>query len=337
MLVSDASADIVGRRFAFSTHTFLAYDSPMNYQVTLECIHAALKPIIGEGKVASYIPELANVAPDQFGMAVVNIDGAVFSVGDATKRFSIQSISKLFALTLAFQRDGDAMWTRVGREPSGNPFNSLVQLEMEHGIPRNPFINAGALVVTDMLVAHYGGGEGAQEALLAFVRTLAGAQGTAIQINGRVGESEVRTSSRNAAMAHFMKSFGNLHGKVGEVINAYCHHCAIEMNCIELARAACFIANKGVNPWDGVAVVDASSAKRLSALMLTCGTYDAAGDFAFRVGLPAKSGVGGGIVAILPGQCGICVWSPALEESGNSHAGSMALEMFTSITQQSIF
>ena len=309
----------------------------MHYQDTLECIHAALKSIIGEGKVASYIPELASVAPDQFGMAVVNIDGTVFSVGDATKRFSIQSISKLFALTLAFQREGDSMWTRVGREPSGTPFNSLVQLEAEHGIPRNPFINAGALVVTDMLVAHYGGGEGAQEALLAFVRTLAGSQGTAIQINGRVGESEVRTSSRNAAMAHFMKSFGNLHGKVGEVINAYCHHCAIEMNCIELARAACFIANKGVNPWDGVAVVDASSAKRLSALMLTCGTYDAAGDFAFRVGLPAKSGVGGGIVAILPGECGICVWSPALEVSGNSHAGSMALEMFTSLTQQSIF
>ncbi len=315
-------------------------NSRMDYQDTLERIYTALKPIIGEGKVASYIPELANVAPDQFGMAVVDFAGNVYSVGDATKRFSIQSISKLFALTLAVQREGDSLWTRVGREPSGNPFNSLVQLEMEQGIPRNPFINAGALVITDMLVARYGGGEGAQDALLAFVRTLAGAQGTqgtAIQINGRVGESEIRTSSRNAAMAHFMKSFGNLHGKVGEIINAYCHHCAIEMNCIELARAACFIANKGVNPWSGVAVVDPSSAKRLSSLMLTCGTYDAAGDFAFRVGLPAKSGVGGGIVAILPGQCGICVWSPALEDSGNSHAGSLALEMFTSITKLSIF
>ena len=310
------------------------YDSPMDYQDTLERIHAALKPVIGEGKVAAYIPELANVAPGQFGMAVVNFDGTVFSVGDAGKRFSIQSISKLFALTLAFQREGDSLWTRVGREPSGNPFNSLVQLEREQGIPRNPFINAGALVVTDMLVAHH---DSAQDALLAFVRKLAGTDGTGIQINGRVGESEVRTSSRNAAMAHFMKSFGNLHGKVGEVINAYCHHCAIEMNCIELARAACFIANKGVNPWNGETVVDPSSAKRLSALMLTCGTYDAAGDFAFRVGLPAKSGVGGGIVAILPGECGICVWSPALEDSGNSHAGSLALEMFTTLTKRSIF
>ena len=304
----------------------------MNYQETLDRIHTALKPIIGEGKVASYIPELANVAPDQFGMAVVDFAGNVYSVGDATKRFSIQSISKLFALTLAFQREGDSLWTRVGREPSGTRFNSLVQLEAEHGIPRNPFINAGALVVTDLLASHH---DDPQAALLDFLRTLSEAPG--VHINGRVGESEVRTSSRNAAMAHFMKSFGNLHNKVGEVINTYCHHCAIEMSCVELARAVRFLGNKGLDPASGAAVVDASSAKRLSALMLTCGTYDAAGDFAFRVGLPAKSGVGGGIVAILPGQCGICVWSPALEDSGNSHAGSLALEMFTSITKLSIF
>ena len=304
----------------------------MNYQPTLDRIYAALQPVIGEGKVASYIPELASVSPDQFGMAVVDFAGNVFAVGDATKRFSIQSISKLFALTLAFQREGDSLWSRVGREPSGNPFNSLVQLEREQGKPRNPFINAGALVITDMLASQY---ENPQEALLDFVRDLANAPG--VQINGRVGESEVRTSSRNAAMAHFMKSFGNLNNRVGEVITAYCHHCAIEMSCVELARAVGFLANKGVNPLNGSVVIDPSSAKRLSALMLTCGTYDAAGDFAFRVGLPAKSGVGGGIVAILPGECGICVWSPALEESGNSHAGSMALEMFTSLTGRSIF
>ena len=304
----------------------------MNYQPTLDRIYAALQPVIGDGKVASYIPELASVSPDQFGMAVVDFAGNVFAVGDATKRFSIQSISKLFALTLAFQREGDSLWSRVGREPSGNPFNSLVQLEREQGKPRNPFINAGALVITDMLASQY---ENPQEALLDFVRDLANAPG--VQINGRVGESEVRTSSRNAAMAHFMKSFGNLNNRVGEVITAYCHHCAIEMSCVELARAVGFLANKGVNPLNGSVVIDPSSAKRLSALMLTCGTYDAAGDFAFRVGLPAKSGVGGGIVAILPGECGICVWSPALEESGNSHAGSMALEMFTSLTGRSIF
>ncbi len=304
----------------------------MDYQPTLERIHAALKPIIGEGKVASYIPELANVAPDQFGMAVVDFAGNVYAVGDATKRFSIQSISKLFALTLAFQREGDSLWTRVGREPSGSPFNSLVQLEAEHGIPRNPFINAGALVVTDMLVSR---SVNAAQSLVDFVRKVSGVAD--ITYNTKVAQSEISTSSRNAAMAHFMKSFGNLHNKVGEVLHAYCHHCAIEMSCVELARAACFLANHGVNPWSGEAVIDPSSAKRLSSLMLTCGTYDAAGDFAFRVGLPAKSGVGGGIVAILPGQCGICVWSPALEDSGNSHAGSLALEMFTSLTKLSIF
>ena len=304
----------------------------MDYQATLDRIHAALQPIIGEGKVASYIPELANVAPDQFGMAVVDFAGNVYSVGDATKRFSIQSISKLFALTLAFQREGDSLWTRVGREPSGSPFNSLVQLEAEHGIPRNPFINAGALVVTDMLASR---SVNAAQSLVDFVRKVSGVAD--ITYNTKVAQSEISTSSRNAAMAHFMKSFGNLHNKVGEVLHAYCHHCAIEMNCVELARAVCFLANHGVNPWNGEAVIDPSSAKRLSSLMLTCGTYDAAGDFAFRVGLPAKSGVGGGIVAILPGKCGICVWSPALEDSGNSHAGSLALEMFTSLTKQSIF
>jgi glutaminase len=304
----------------------------MDYQQTLDRIHAALKPVIGEGKVASYIPELAGVAPDQFGMAVVDFSGNVYAVGDATKRFSIQSISKLFALTLAFQREGDSLWSRVGREPSGNPFNSLVQLERELGIPRNPFINAGALVVTDMLASR---SVNAAQSLVDFVRKVSGVAD--ISYNTKVAQSEIGTSSRNAAMAHFMKSFGNLHNKVGEVLHAYCHHCAIEMSCVELARAVCFLANHGVNPWSGDAVIDPSSAKRLSALMLTCGTYDAAGDFAFRVGLPAKSGVGGGIVAILPGQCGICVWSPALEDSGNSHAGSLALEMFTSMTGLSIF
>jgi glutaminase len=314
-----------------TTNSF-AHNPAMDYQATLDRIYGALQPIVGEGKVASYIPELANVAPDQFGMAVVDFAGNVYAVGDATKRFSIQSISKLFALTLAFQREGDSLWTRVGREPSGNPFNSLVQLEREQGIPRNPFINAGALVVTDMLASR---SVNAAQSLVDFVRKVSGVAD--ITYNTKVAQSEISTSSRNAAMAHFMKSFGNLHNKVGEVLHAYCHHCAIEMSCVELARAVCFLANHGVNPWSGETVVDASSAKRLSALMLTCGTYDAAGDFAFRVGLPAKSGVGGGIVAILPGQCGICVWSPALEDSGNSHAGSLALEMFTSLTKQSIF
>ena len=307
----------------------------MDYQSILERVHAAVKPIIGTGKVASYIPELAKVSPAHFGIAIVDLEGQVYRTGDAEVPFSIQSISKLFGLTLAFHLEGDSVWTRVGREPSGTPFNSLVQLEQERGKPRNPFINAGALVVTDILFTHYAARGGAENALIKFIRKLADRPD--IGFDRAVAESERRTSHRNAAMANFMKSFGNLNNDVNDVLEAYCRHCAIEMSCVDLARAVTFLANHGVVPWSGEEVLDKSSAKRISALMLTCGTYDAAGDFAYRVGLPAKSGVGGGIVALMPGECGICVWSPALEASGNSYAGSIALEMLTSLSGRSIF
>ena len=227
------------------------------------------------------------------------------------------------------------MWSRVGREPSGTPFNSLVQLEQERGTPRNPFINAGALVITDMLLTHYAPRGGTENALIKFIRQLS--DNAAIGFDRAVAESEERTSHRNAAMANFMKSFGNLNNDVADVIEAYCRQCAIEMSCVDVARAVTFLANGGVAPGSGEKILDASSAKRINALMLTCGTYDAAGDFAFRVGLPAKSGVGGGIVAVMPGECGICVWSPALEASGNSYAGSIALEMLPTNTGRSIF
>ncbi len=328
----------------------------MDYQAILNLIHDKIKPLIGDGKVASYIPELAGVSPDHFGMAIVDLQGRVYSVGDAELPFSIQSISKLFGLTLAFHLRGDSIWEHVGREPSGNPFNSLVQLEREQGKPRNPFINAGALVVTDMLCAHYAhasvdsrdvnftrrerdrdsaAARHADNALMEFIRKLA--NNAAIGYDAKVAASERRTSDRNAAMAHFMKSFGNLSNSVDDILDAYCKHCAITMSCVDLARAVTFLANQGAIPWSGEQVLDKSSTKRINALMLTCGTYDAAGDFAFRVGLPAKSGVGGGIVAVIPGECGICVWSPALEESGNSHAGSIALEMLTTVSGRSIF
>jgi len=303
-----------------------------DYDALLHRVHQAVLPEIGRGTVASYIPELADVPPDQFGMAVVTLDGKVHTVGHAQTRFSIQSISKLFALVLAFQRQGDALWERVGREPSGTPFNSLVQLESESGKPRNPFINAGALVITDMLCTNFAVPE---NAVVEFARQLCDSK--EIHYDRRVARSERGTSDRNAAMAHFMKNFGNLRNPVDQVLDAYCKHCAIEMSCVELARAVAFLANRGVNPWNGEQVLSASAAKRLSALMLTCGTYDAAGDFAFRVGLPAKSGVGGGIVALVPGECGVCVWSPALEHSGNSHAGLLALELFTTLSGRSIF
>ena len=307
----------------------------MDYQPILDRIHAAVKPLIGSGTVASYIPELAKVSPMHFGIAVVDLRGQVYQAGDANIPFSIQSISKLFGLTLAFHLEGDSVWSRVGREPSGTPFNSLVQLEQERGTPRNPFINAGALVITDMLLTHYAPRGGTENALIKFIRQLS--DNAAIGFDRAVAESEQRTSHRNAAMANFIKSFGNLNNDVADVIEAYCRQCAIEMSCVDVARAVTFLANGGVAPGSGEKILDASSAKRINALMLTCGTYDAAGDFAFRVGLPAKSGVGGGIVAVMPGECAICVWSPALEASGNSYAGSIALEMLTTITGRSIF
>lgn len=304
----------------------------MDYQPILERIHTELAPWIGAGRVADYIPELAKVPAERFGMAVVTLDGRIHTVGDARERFSIQSISKLFACTLAFQLLGDALWERVGREPSGNAFNSLVQLESERGIPRNPFINAGALIVTDVLCRRF---VGAETALVQFMRRLTGV--AELDYDLRVASSELAHAERNRAMAHFMTSFGNLHMPPETVIDAYCRQCAIEMNCIELATAALFLANAGVAPVSGERILDASSAKRLSALMLTCGTYDAAGDFVYRVGLPAKSGVGGGIVAVLPGEMAVCVWSPGLDANGNSVAGVQALEQLTTLTGRSIF
>lgn len=311
--------------------------APIDYDRILATIAAEVAPLLTQGRVADYIAPLAQVSPSHFGMAVVTLDGSVHTVGDAHQRFSIQSISKLFALALAFSLIGDEVWSRVGREPSGSPFNSLVQLEVEQGHPRNPFINAGAIVVTDILSSRF---VQSDIALLQFIRTLAGAPDLEFDVG--VARAELRTAHRNIAMAHFMKSFGNLVNPVDDVIASYCRQCAITMSCVELARAVGFLVNGGVLPGSthdspNTRILGASPTKRLNALMLTCGTYDAAGDFAFRVGLPAKSGVGGGILALVPGVLGVCVWSPGLDTHGNSLAGSMALERFTDLTGQSVF
>ncbi|HJV50838.1 MAG TPA: glutaminase [Noviherbaspirillum sp.] len=303
-----------------------------DYPHILAAIQEEVRPLLRQGKVPTYIPELSKVPPDHFGMAIYCLDGRTFSVGDAHVKFSLQSITKLFAFALAFSREGDRVWRRVGREPSGNPFNSLVQLEYERGIPRNPFINAGALVVTDMLASHFAP---ADAAVLQFARMLA--DEPAIDFDQAVAESERRTANRNSAIAYFMKDFGNLHNPVEAVIDAYCRQCAITMTCTELAKAGSFLAQHGTIPWNGTQILDASSAKRLNALMLTCGTYDAAGDFAYRVGLPAKSGVGGGILALVPGEAAVAVWAPGLDATGNSLAGTYALERLTTLTTHSIF
>ncbi len=306
--------------------------SAIDYSAILERIHAELEPSFGAGEPARYIPELAAVSADHFGMALMTPDGALHTVGEATMRFSIQSISKVFALALAMELVGDALWKRCGREPSGNPFNSLVQLEYERGIPRNPFINAGALVVTDVILSR---ATNPRSAVLDLVRRLAGED--TIAFDEDVARSEGETGHRNAAMAYFLKSFGNLENPASAVLGAYFHDCSIAMSCVELAAACLFLANRGRDLPSGEAVVSTSQSKYLNALMLTCGSYDAVGDFAYRVGLPAKSGVGGGIVAAMPDEFSVCVWSPGLDEHGNSLLGGRALELLTTYSGISVF
>ena len=304
----------------------------MDIQRILSEIRSEVQPLLNQGSVANYIPELAAVPAETFGMALRTVEGATYAVGDAEKRFSIQSLSKIFTLTMAMQLAGDDLWKRVGREPSGNPFNSLVQLEYENGKPRNPFINAGALVVTDVILSHL---ENAKQTVRDIVRSLCGKDD--IDFDLTVASSEQTTGHRNKAMAHFLKSFGNLDNEPERVLDAYFHHCSLAMSCLELCEAVLFLANNGVAPISGDMVMTSNQVKYVNSLLLTCGTYDAVGDFAFRVGLPGKSGVGGGIVAIMPGHFSVCVWSPGLDASGNSLAGIKALELFTTKTGISVF
>lgn len=300
------------------------------YGDVLSEIYSELSSRLGEGQLATYIPELANVNPKKFGMAVLTSDGDISVIGDAYEPFSIQSISKLFTLSMAM--DIPTLWQRVGREPSGTAFNSLVQLEYEEGIPRNPFINAGALVVTDFILSKYGN---AKPAVLEFVRSLCGASD--IQFNLSVALSEASVGYRNRALGYFLKSFNTIEGDVETVLDAYFHHCSIEMSCVELAKAGLFLVNNGFSFGTKEQVLDHRQTKYVNSLLLTCGTYDAVGDFAFRVGLPAKSGVGGGILAVMPGKFAVCVWSPGLNQVGNSLLGTEALALFTTKTGVSVF
>ena len=303
-------------------------------QSIADAIHAELAPEFGAGRLADYIPELARVDPRRFGLAIATLDGEVRVAGDADTAFSIQSISKVFLLTLALGKHGESLWTHVGREPSGSAFNSIVQLEHEEGLPRNPFVNAGALVVTDLVLAGHSPREAIGE-ILRFVRFLADDEDIAIDAD--VARSEIATGDRNAALAYFMRSFGRLVHPVDQVLGVYCHHCAIAMSCRQLARAGLFLAADGRSPLTGHSVVRPARARRINALMLTCGHYDGSGDFAYRVGLPGKSGVGGGILAIAPRRAAIAVWSPGLDAYGNSLLGTRALELLAQRTGWSVF
>ncbi|MFB0629257.1 glutaminase [Streptomyces sp. AB3(2024)] len=304
---------------------------PFDYAALLERVAADVAPLVGSGTPAEYIPALASVNPGQFGMALADLDGNVYGAGDWRVPFSAQSVTKVFALALALAEGGDSLWERVGREPSGNPFNSLVQLEYENGIPRNPFINAGALVVTDRLQTLTGD---ASSELLDFLRQESG--NPDIGFDAEVAASEHEHGDRNAAVAHFMASYGNIDNPVPALLDHYFWQCSIEMSCADLALAGGFLARHGLRA-DGSRLLSRSEAKQINAVMLTCGTYDAAGEFAYRVGLPGKSGVGGGIVAVVPGRCSLAVWSPGLDAQGNSVAGVAALDRFTTLTGLSIF
>ena len=286
------------------------------------------------GRVADYIAPLAEVDPARFGMAVITADGDCHLGGDAEESFSIQSISKVFTLTLALGRVGDRLWDRVGREPSGTAFNSIVQLESEHGVPRNPFINAGAMVVSDLILAGHQPREAIGE-IVRFVRSLAGDD--TIFVDENVARAEQATGYRNVALANYMRAFDNLKNPVDLTLGVYFHHCAIAMSCRQLASAGRYLMARGVNPETGKRVVSPERARRINALMLTCGHYDGSGEFAFRVGLPGKSGVGGGILAIAPGCASIAVWSPGLNERGNSRLGMIALERLVQRTGWSVF
>lgn len=289
---------------------------------------------LGGGKVADYIPALARVDVRRFGMAVMTCDGQVAETGDAWMPFSIQSISKVFTLTMALERLGDDLWKRVGREPSGSRFNSIVQLEHELGIPRNPFINAGAIVVTDALLAGRLPAEGISE-IRDFIRQRADAP--TIDIDAEVARSEAATGFRNQSLANFMRGFGNLNSPVEEVLEVYFNQCSLRITCRQLARAGLFLANAGTDPINGELVTTSKRARRIAAIMMTCGHYDASGEFAFHIGLPGKSGVGGGILAIVPGKASVAVWSPGLDEAGTSYVGAMALKRLAAATKWSVF
>lgn len=304
----------------------------MDYHQILKKIYLEVSPFASQGKVAKYIPELAHIPSDRLGISIHSIDGTCHAVGDSRMPFSIQSISKVFSYTLAFKALGESIWERLGKEPSGNSFNSLVQLEYEQGIPRNPFINAGAIVIADIILSHY---PNPRETLLNFVREIT--QDSSINYNEKVADSEKMTGFRNSALAFLMKSFGNIHNTVEDVLDFYFLQCSLEMSCESLSKSFLYLANHGTVPETGEQILTVSQSKRISALMLTAGLYNESGDFAYRVGLPAKSGVGGGIVALIPQKMSICVWSPPLNKFGNSLAGIEALERLTTYSGDSIF
>jgi glutaminase len=302
-----------------------------DFQQHLDAIHKDVSKLPITGHVASYIPELACVSDSKFGIHLMDIQKNQYTIGDSTEGYSIQSISKVLSLALAMRCIGEAVWKRVDVEPSGDPFNHLSLLELENGIPRNPLINAGAIVIADILVSEL---ENPKADFLAFIRDLA--NDPSISYDEKVAKSEKDTGFKNFAAANLLKSYGNLTNDVEEVLDFYFHQCSLHMNCVQLCDIFYLFINRGKCKRNKTHL-NINQIKRINALMLTCGFYDEAGEFAFEVGLPGKSGVGGGIVALLPNSFCVATWSPALNKKGNSARGMAALEHLTTLSELSIF
>ena len=303
-----------------------------DFQNIVADIYRNIKGSEDSGTVAHYIPELSCVDPDYFGAHVSTTKGESYGIGDYQVKFSLQSIAKVLSLSLAYKLEGEKIWKRVGVEPSGNPYNSLVQLEDDKGIPRNPLINAGAIVVCDILVSRL---KDPKNDFLDFLRECCSKK--EIGYNKSVAASEKSVGYRNIALCNYLKSFGNIENEPDEVLDFYFTMCSLEMTCEELTSVFMFLVHDRFRSARNNKILNATKANRINSIMQTCGFYDESGEFAFRVGLPGKSGVGGGIIAIRPERYSIAVWSPRLNEKGNSYRGMRFLEQFTSTTNSSIF
>ncbi|MFE7802685.1 glutaminase [Nocardia sp. NPDC057440] len=303
----------------------------MDYQHVITHVMSDTKSSIGSGQVADYIPDLVKADPNQFGFTIATVDGQVYSVGEVHTPFAIESISKVFALALVLSRKETPIWQRVRREPSGTPFNSLIELEMENGIPRNPYTDPGAIVVADQLLHDTGNGI---EAMRTLLRAETG--DADLSVDCVTVESEEGAGDRNRAMAYLMASFGNMINPVERALDHYFRQCSITITCEQLAKAGLLVARHGLRE-DGSRLLHRADARHLVALMTTCGTYDAAGEFAYRIGLPCQSGVGGGILSTVPGKCSVVAWGPGLDAKGNSVAGAAAMASFARTTGFSVF
>lgn len=288
-----------------------------------------------EGKVASYIPGLAKANPEHLGICVTTLEGKEFSAGDCDVKFTIQSISKVISLMVAILDNGTKnVFSKVGMEPTGDSFNSIMSLEVKNPQkPFNPMINAGAIATTALI-----SGDSLEEKfekIINFTRKVTGNDD--ININEEVYLSERATGDRNRALAYFMKSNSHIEGDVDEILDLYFRQCAIEGTCRDIARIAAMLANDGILPWSGERVISREVSRIVKTIMVTCGMYDASGEFAVHIGIPAKSGVGGGILAAVPRRMGIGVFGPALDAKGNTIAGIQVLQELSKELDLSIF